>query len=81
MRTQVRKCPPLLPSGLNPPLLALLVDLRYSISIFVCRLVVTEKISGGEGRQLSLCPLSRNRKLYYFAGRTIDKNCMTNRRN
>ena len=37
------------PSGLNPPLLALLVDLRYSISIFVCRLVVTENISGGGG--------------------------------
>ena len=33
-------------SGLNPPLLALLVDLRYSISIFVRRLVVTEIISG-----------------------------------
>ena len=40
-------------SGLNPPLLALLVDLRYSISIFVCRLVVTENISGG---QLPLLP-------------------------
>ena len=25
--------------------------------------------------------VSRNRKLYYFADRTIDKNCMTNRRN
>ena len=25
--------------------------------------------------------LSRNRKLSYFADRTIDKNCMTNRRN
>ena len=34
-------------SGFNPPLLALLVDLRYSISIFVCRLLVTENISGG----------------------------------
>ena len=34
------------PSGLNPSLLALLVDLRYSISIFVCRLVVTENILG-----------------------------------
>ena len=35
-------------SGLNPPLLALLiVYLRYSISIFVCRLVVPENISGG----------------------------------
>ena len=34
-------------SGLNPPLLALFVDLRYSIGIFVCRLVVTENISGG----------------------------------
>ena len=34
-------------SGLNLPLLALLVDLRYSISIFVCRLVVTENIRGG----------------------------------
>ena len=32
-------------SGLNPPLLALLVDLRYSISIFVCRLVVTKNIA------------------------------------
>ena len=28
-------------------MLALLVDLRYSIGIFVCRLVVTENISGG----------------------------------
>ena len=37
------------PSGLNPPLLALSVDLRISISIFVCRLVFTENISGGEG--------------------------------
>ena len=27
----------------------MLVDLRYSISIFVCRLVVTENISGGGG--------------------------------
>ena len=34
-------------SGLNPPLLALLVDSRYSISILVCRRVVTENISGG----------------------------------
>ena len=34
------------PSGFNLPLLALLVDFRYSISIFVCRLVVTENISG-----------------------------------
>ena len=25
--------------------------------------------------------VSRNRKLFYFADRTIDKNCMTNRRN
>ena len=25
--------------------------------------------------------LSRNRKWYYFADKTIDKNCMTNRRN
>ena len=25
--------------------------------------------------------LSRNRKWYYFADRTIDKNCMTNHRN
>ena len=41
------------PSGLNPPLLALLVDLRYSVSIFVCRLVFTENISGG---QLPLLP-------------------------
>ena len=40
-------------SGLNPPLLALLVDLRYSISIFVCTLVISENISGG---QLSLLP-------------------------
>ena len=33
-------------SGLNPPLLALLVDLRYSISIptFVCRLVVAKNM-------------------------------------
>ena len=42
-------------SGLNPPLLALSVDLRYNISIFVCRLVVTENISGG---QLPLLPPS-----------------------
>ena len=35
------------PSGLNSPLLALLADLGYIISIFVCRLVVTENISGG----------------------------------
>ena len=34
------------PSGLNPSLLALLVDLRYSISIFARRLMVTENISG-----------------------------------
>ena len=32
------------PSGLNPSLLELLVDLRYSIGIFVCRLVVTENL-------------------------------------
>ena len=32
------------PRGLNPSLLALVVDLRYSNSIFVCRLVVTENI-------------------------------------
>ena len=46
------------PNGFNPPLLALLVDLRYSISIFVCRLVVTENISGegGRGQLLSLLP-------------------------
>ena len=37
------------PSGLNATLLALLVDLRRSISIFVFRLVVTENISGGWG--------------------------------
>ena len=37
------------PSVLNPPLLAsLLVDLRYNIIIFVCRLVVTENISVGQ---------------------------------
>ena len=35
------------PSGLNPPLLALFVDLCYSICIFLCRLVVTENILGG----------------------------------
>ena len=45
-------------NGLNPPLLALLVDLRYSISVFVCRLAVTENISGGGGGQLSLSPPS-----------------------
>ena len=39
-----------LPNGLNPPLLALLVDLRYNISIFVCRLVVIEDISEGRGQ-------------------------------
>ena len=32
------------PSGFNPPLLALLIDLRF----FVCRLVVTENILGGQ---------------------------------
>ena len=36
------------PRGLDPPLLALLVDLRYSIGIFVCRLVATKNISGGQ---------------------------------
>ena len=41
------------PSGLNLPLLALLVGLRYCISIFVCRLEVTENISGGN---FPLCP-------------------------
>ena len=35
------------PSGLNPPRLALLVDLRFSNSIFVCWLMVTENISRG----------------------------------
>ena len=36
-----------LPSGLNLPLLALLVDLSYSISIFVSRLAETENIWRG----------------------------------
>ena len=43
-------------SGLNPPLLALLVDLRYSFSIFVYRLVVTKNISGGGGDNCFFCP-------------------------
>ena len=51
------------PSGLNPFLLALFVDLRYSISIFVCRLVVTENISG-EGEAIARPPLSPG---YVFA--------------
>ena len=42
------------PSGLNPPLLVLFVDLSYSVSIFVGRLVVAENILG-EGNCL-LCP-------------------------
>ena len=41
------------PRGLNPSLLALLVDLRYSISIFIRRLVVTENISR---RAIALLP-------------------------
>ena len=45
------------PSGLNPLLLALLVDLRYSISIFVCRLVVTENISERGGQLPPFPPL------------------------
>ena len=44
-------------SGFNPPLLALLVNLRYSISIFVCRLVITENISG-RGQLPLLSPLA-----------------------
>ena len=43
-------------NDLNPLLPALLVDLRYSISIFVCRLVVTENISG-EGAIALFAPL------------------------
>ena len=41
------------PSNLNPPLLVLIEDLSYCISIFVCRLVVTENILRGN---CPLCP-------------------------
>ena len=59
----------ILPSGLNPPLLALLVDLRYSISIFVRRLLVTKNISRGATAPFALgltTPLGQRHASFFF---------------
>ena len=55
-------------SGLNAPLLALFADLRYSSSIFACRLVVTENISGDGGQLPSFPPWLRPWLYLSFSG-------------